>query len=301
MSRFPLVDLAALPPPKVIEEIDFEALFGAARGDFVTRFQAAAGVAYTALRDSDPGMLLLQTGSYREMILRERVNAAARAVLLPFAQGADLDNLAAFFAVARLTRAADPSAVPPVEAWTEGDAAFRRRIQLAPAGYAVAGPRDAYLYHTLSASADIADAGVQSPVPGDVLITLLPVAGADGAALVALIARLFAGNDLRPMGDKVIVELATILPYAIHARLTLYGGPADQPILAAAQAAVTDLAARSEALGVDITQSALTAALHQPGCKRVELLSPPADITVSSRQAARCVSIQLETIVAVEP
>ncbi|XHF77136.1 hypothetical protein R3J27_08275 [Xylella fastidiosa subsp. multiplex] len=45
--------------------------------------------------------------------------------------------------------AGDPSkGIPPT---MESDAAFRRRIVLAPEGYSVAGPEGAYIYHAISA------------------------------------------------------------------------------------------------------------------------------------------------------
>ncbi|MRT52098.1 baseplate assembly protein, partial [Xylella fastidiosa subsp. multiplex] len=46
-------------------------------------------------------------------------------------------------------------------------------IVLAPEGYSVAGPEGAYIYHAISAHADVLDVSATSPTPGDVIITVL--------------------------------------------------------------------------------------------------------------------------------
>lgn len=76
--------------------------------------------------------------------------------MLPYALGADLDNLAAFFGVERqLVDPGNPRAWPPEPPVWEEDDRFRRRIQLALEGYSTAGPAGAYLFHAFSASGRI--------------------------------------------------------------------------------------------------------------------------------------------------
>ena len=92
-----VTDLSSLPQPSVIEALSFEAIFGELQADFQSRYPQ-----YSALLASDPAIKLLEVAAYREVLLRNRINAAAKASLLAFATGSDLDHLAAFYGVTRL-------------------------------------------------------------------------------------------------------------------------------------------------------------------------------------------------------
>ena len=81
-----VTDLSSLPHPSVIEALSFEAIFGALQADFQSRYPQ-----YSALLASDPAIKLLEVAAYREVLLRNRINAAAKASLLAFATGSDLD------------------------------------------------------------------------------------------------------------------------------------------------------------------------------------------------------------------
>jgi phage-related baseplate assembly protein len=102
---------------------------------------------FDALVPSDPAFKILEVAAYREMLIRQRVNDAAKAVMLAYAQRGDLDQLGALLAVERLIL--DPgnldAGIPPT---MESDEDFRRRIQLSPEGFSVAGPEGAYVFHT---------------------------------------------------------------------------------------------------------------------------------------------------------
>src|SRR5699024_11217120 len=103
-------------------------------------------------RESSPLTNRLEENAYRELVWRQRVNEAAQAVMLAYACGADLDNLAALLDVARnVIEPADPEARPPRPATLESDHDFRARILLLLEGLSVSGPPGAYRYHALSA------------------------------------------------------------------------------------------------------------------------------------------------------
>ncbi len=62
-------------------------------------------------------MKLLQENAYREVIWRQRVNEAARAVMLAYAAGSDLDQIGANANLARLViTPADDATFPPTPA-----------------------------------------------------------------------------------------------------------------------------------------------------------------------------------------
>ncbi|MEI7202604.1 baseplate assembly protein, partial [Pectobacterium parvum] len=128
-----------------------------------------AAVARTLALESDPLVKLLQENAYRELLWRQRVNEAARAVMVAFAQGNDLDQLGANFSVSRLViTPADDSTLPPTPALMESDSDLRLRIQQSFEGLSVAGSVGAYQYHGRSADGRVADVSVISPSPASV-------------------------------------------------------------------------------------------------------------------------------------
>lgn len=283
------VDLSRLPAPAVVEALSYEVILAAMLADLTARDPS-----FSALVESDPAYKLLEVCAYRELILRQRVNDAAKGVMLAYAVGNDLDNLGALLGVTRLMLdPGDPthSIAPTMEA----DADFRRRITLAPEGFSVAGPEGAYIYHSLSASPDVLDASATSPTPGAVVVSVLSRTG-DGTApadtLAAVNARL---NDtsVRPLTDQVTVQSAVIVPFAVTGTRYTYAGPDSTVVLAASDASLAAYLAESHRLGRDITLSGLDAAIHVPGIQRVDLTAPTANIVVDRTQAAWCTSIAL--------
>lgn len=293
MSGYSAIDLSLLPVPDVVETLDYEVILAAMKADLAAR---APGVAAVLALESEPLVKLLQVAAYREVLIRARVNDAAQAVTLARATGTDLDNLAALFGVVRLVISpGNPSAVPPVAPVLESDADLRRRAQLALEGFSTAGPEGAYVFHALSASADVLDVSATSPGPGDVLVTVLSRtgSGAAPAPLLATVQAALNADDVRPLCDNVIVQSASIVSYAITATLFFYPGPDSAVVMAAAQAAATAYAATQHRIGRDVTISGLHAALHQPGVQRVVLTAPATALTIGSAEASWCTAITL--------
>lgn len=283
------IDLSRLPPPTVVEPLSYEEILAAWVADLQARDPA-----FTALTDSDPAMKVLQVGAYREMLFRQRVNDAARSVMVAYAAGANLDQLGAIMGVTRfLLTEADPVAGTP--AVYESDDDFRRRIVLAPEALSVAGPEAAYVFHALSAHSDVRDASAISPAPGEVLVTVLSHTGAGVPAapvLAAVTARVSADN-VRPLTDDVTVQAATVVDYQVQATLFTFTGPDPSVVIAEAQKRVEALVDESRRLGRDVNRSAFFAALHVPGVQRVDLIQPAADQVLDRTQAAHCTGIAL--------
>ena len=287
------VNLSQLQPPDVIEALDFEAIFAAMLADLQARDPV-----FSALVESDPAYKILEVAAYRELLLRQRINDAAKSVMLALATGADLDQIAANYNVERLViDPGDPVAVPPVPPTYESDADFRNRILLSLEGYTTAGSVGAYQFHALSASGDVKDVAVASPplVPGQVNVAVLSRTG-NGAASTPLVNTVYAAlsaDTVRPLCDAVVVQSAGIVNYSITAVLTLYPGVGQETALAAAQAAAQAYAADMHRIGRDITRSGLFAALHQPGVQNVSLTAPSADVVIAWNQAAWCTAINV--------
>lgn len=282
-----MLDLSALPAPQVLETLDFEALY---QGKLAT-FRRYMGDNWTANLESDPVTKQLELSAYGDMLLRARVNDAAKALLLAHAQGTDLDQLAANVNLQRLViQAGDPQAVPPVAHVKEADDALRERVQLAYEGLTTAGPRNSYILHARNASARVADAEAESPSPACVTVTVLSLEG-DGAAapeLLATVAAALNDEDVRPLGDRVTVNSAQILPYRIDAVLHMKGpGPESDAALAEAERKLAAWVNPRRRLGIEVARSAVDAQLHVAGVARVELRGWQ-DIVPSKAQAAYC-------------
>lgn len=283
------VDLSLLAPPTIVETLDFERIFADQLADLQARLPT-----FTALVESDTAYKILEVTAARELLMRQRVNDAARAVMPAFAIGADLDHLAALLGVTRFMLA-PADLVLGIPAVMESDDDLRRRMVLAPEGYSVAGPEGAYVFHALSADPDVLDASAISPAPGEVLVSVLSRvgSGAASAGLIAAVAGFVSDENRRPLTDLVTVQSAQIVNYAVVAAITTFGGPDSNVVLADARARLDEYVADSHRLGRDIARSGLLAALHAPGVQNVLLSSPAASIVIDRSQAPYCTGITI--------
>lgn len=289
----PTIDLSQLPAPVVVEALDYETLLAERKATLVSLYpeDQQEAVARTLALESEPVVKLLQENAYRELILRQRVNEAAKANMVAYANDADLDQLGANNGVTRLTLTpADASTLPPTAAVMESNEDFRVRIAAAFEGLSVAGPTGAYEYHAKSADGRVADASAISPSPACVTITVLSRenTGEASADLLAVVEAALNDEDVRPVADRITVQSAQIVDYQIEAELYLYPGPEAEPIRAAAETKLAAFVSAQSRLGRDIRKSALYAALHVEGVQRVELLKPVADVVLDKTQAAYC-------------
>lgn len=294
----PTIDLSQLPPPDVVESLEFELIFTERKNALIAAVpeEQRAAIVRTLALESEPLTKLLQENSYRELILRQRINEAARASMVAFAVGSDLDQLAANNNVKRLMLSAgDPNAVPPIPPVYESDADLRVRIPSAFEGLSVAGPVGSYEHHARSADGRVADASVISPAPAYVTVTVLSREG-DGTAPADLIEKVTIAlndEDVRPVADRVTVQSATIVNYEIDAVIYCYPSPEYEPITAAAEAQLKRYTTQQHRLGRDIVLSAIYAALHVQGVQRVEIKKPVADIKLGKTQASYCSNISV--------
>ena len=282
------IDLTLLPAPDVLELLDYESILAAMLSDLRARHPA-----FDALVESDPAYKLLEVCAYRELLLRHRVNDASRAVMLAYALGTDLDQLAGNYGVARLViTPADDTTTPPTAAVYEADDAFRARVLLSLEGYTTAGSRGSYKFHALSASGDVKDVSVTSLEPGTVSIAVLSHAdtGAAPAATIAAVTAALNAETVRPLCDSVQVQSASIVNFTVSATLSVYAGTDQAAIRAAALAKLDAYLAAQHQLALGVSRSGIMAALHQSGVRSVTLTSPAADVACSWKQAAWCTS-----------
>ena len=286
------VDLALLPPPEVIETLSFESLLDAQVAELVNRYP---DIIDTIDLESEPVRKLLEVSAYRELQLRARYNDEARALLLAYATQGDLDHIGAtYYQAPRLTvTEANFSTTPITAAVMESDNDYRYRLSLKPESYSVAGPRDAFKFHALTADGQVKDASVTSPTPGTTEVFILSHAGtgAPSAALVATVLAALSAETIRPLSEQVIVTAGSLINYNLDVSLTLFPGATSEIAILAAQTALAAFASDTHRLGRDVIKSAIDAASHQPGVKKVTIASPAADIACADNQAPNCTSI----------
>jgi len=283
------VDLSRLPAPTVVEQLSFETILAEMIADIQARMPE-----FDATVESDPAVKILQVAAYRELLNRQRFNDRARGVMLAYATGSDLDQLAALVGVTRLV-IQEENAVLGLPQILEPDDALRQRVVLAPESFSVAGPELAYVFHARSAHADVLDASAISPVPGEVIVTVLSRTG-DGTASAEVLEAVEAvvnSRPVRPLTDLVTVQSVEVVPFTIEAQLFTFPGPDASLIVAAAQAKLDEHLAANRLIGRDLTFSGLNAALHVEGIQRVQFTTPLATIAISSTQVAHCTAVDV--------
>ena len=299
-----LIDLSKVPVPEIIEELNFEQLYDKNKQLLISIEPSYA----EALQfDSDPQAKQLQILTYREMHLIAKVNQATRANILASAFGKDLEAFASNYNIELLVITPEnPATNPPTPAVLESDDALKRRVQLAFDGLNTAGSVDGYIFHTLGADGRVLDADAYSPAPCEMVVVVLAhtQTGLPTNDLLIKIRNHFGLTDdgtaqlktpskIRPQGDRVTVQSAEIINYAVQAELNIMPGPDKQVVLAAANHALAQYQLEQRKLGASITLSGIYKALHQSGVNDVNIIQPANNVTIEAYQAAYCTSINI--------
>ncbi|MGV8955976.1 MAG: baseplate J/gp47 family protein [Cypionkella sp.] len=273
-------ELANLPPPIVVNEIGYEAGLAALRARAVSIFQDAGVLYDTAELETDPVQVLLQVAAYADMLLRQRINEAIQANLLAFATAGDLDHLAQFYDVVRLSG--------------ETDDALRIRVVLNIRGRSTGGTEPRYRSVALGVPG-VADAAVyvigRSPIV-HVAVFSTANAGIADAPLLAAVDAAMQNPAVRMVNDTIVVAGASNIATPITANIWLLP-ETSASILTQMQTSLQAAWATSMGLGRDVTRSWLISKLMLDGVQKVEITSPAADIIVPFDQAAALGAITL--------
>ena len=248
--------------------------------------------------EADPAHMVLQACAYEYWLAQQDYQTQVKNQTIAYAEGVWLDIIGADPRVKcqRLTIVpANPNATPPVAAVMESDADYRARMVLRNEGYTTAGSSGAYLYHTLSVDGDIRDASVQSPNPGEVLLTVLTWSnnGSASTSLVNKVQTAVSADTLRPLCDLVTAQAAQVETYSVSANITTYPGADIPDTLARAKAAIEARCALHFKLDHDINRSDLIAAGSVVGVQKLELLQPAIDLVTNASTARRCIAVTL--------
>lgn len=306
MSRFIAPDLARLPKLPLVEP-DHQSILDQRMAAFATKAEAV-GLTYDVdALDSDPVKIDQILGADREVGMKAELNDQVRAVMLASSWGAYLDHIAAtYYGISRLQIGVDEETGDPV---MEKDPAFKNRIALAPEAFSTAGPEGAYVFHALEldGAGDVADAAAYSEEDGavydtdapvlapEILVVVLPRLGYAGTG-PALIDRVYAAvtaSEVRPLGDKVTVELADEAGYQVEATIRIAPGADPEPIAVEARKQVEAYVAARRRIGATVQRLGLGGALRVTDVTEIELTAPAADIDRGSKGAATCTDITI--------
>ncbi|MBD3610536.1 MAG: baseplate J/gp47 family protein [Gammaproteobacteria bacterium] len=294
----PTIDISTLPAPEIVEQKDYDTILAEMLADLQSRDPELD------INVTDPSYRTLEVSAYREFLLRQEFNDRARAMLLAFASGSDMDHIGVtYYQLERLViTPGDPSAVPPVDPVYESDEAYLERLLLSEQGQSVAGPVGSYKFLSMSADGQVKDTKplAHTPNPGDITIVILSHTG-DGTADQALqdiVDAALSDEDVRPMNDTPIVQSATILDYTINATLALFPGADEATTLQSANDSAQSFVDSQHMIGRTITLDGVLGALRVSGVSKVTLNNTVGtDITaekaVSDTEAAYCSGITI--------
>lgn len=256
-------DLSSLPAPNVVEALDFESINAAHRADLIARHPSAAAVLDL---ESEPLTKLVESNAYRELLVRDRVNTAARAYLLAYANGADLDHKGDFYGLPRLIG--------------EGDERYRVRIKLRIKSLAGNGTREAYEVAAMTVSLDVRAARATQPTPGSVLVLVWVEQGADAAATLEAVRVALTRESALILGVNLLVQLAR--PRLINVRARIFrNASAPSNIVQQIAEAFPGLIEKHAALGQDLSRAWISARLVVDGVVHVDYPSAdePSELT----------------------
>ncbi len=254
MTTFATIDLSTLPQPAAVQTWTFAGIVQARLADFTQRM-LAAGIPYdTSALESEPAVKLQETGAYREGLVYQRINEAVLATSLAWAQGADLEVVAATFQTFRAPGELDPS--------------LRSRAQLAWEALSQGGTYGGYSYKARAAApVDLADVAVYGGevagvAAGQVMIVCLGAAASGALAQGTLQAvRAAFPRANRKVNDQIVVRAATPLPWSVDATLILNSGADAATVIAAQTAALNTFAASRRKIGASVSPGNIVSVL----------------------------------------
>lgn len=242
------LDLSQLQAPSVIKALDWEAEIALFVTDLSARLPEWVGVF-----EGDAFRKICQSWAYRLVLKDEEHNRDARALLIAYAVGADLDHLlATYHRTQRLPG--------------ESDESFRSRGQLAPEARADFGlTAGGYIYQIRTTfGGELRDVRAIHRGDGRVEVRLLGTAatGAVAGALLLAVAKSFAPEGATASTDVLTVLAADVETVTVNVTLVLPPGPDRGSVVAAARAGLDAFATRIFRLNTSLYAQAVKSAAH---------------------------------------
>ena len=280
-----VIDLTALPKPAVVQEYEYEAVVTRQKARFLAEWEALRTAlpdlpAYDTLKlETDPAAISIQAESYREILLLARINEAARARLLAFATGSDLDQLAAFYDIMRMPG--------------ENDTRLKTRVVLAIQGRSTGGPKERY--KSIAMNSDIRVESVEpyrvgrSPLIYVAVFSSEP-GGVASADLLSNVRAALNDDNVRLANDEFVVASAVLNVVNLAADVWLLPD-ADDATVGRATTALREAWLVEQALGRDLIREWWVSKLMVAGVHKVTPAT--ADVVVPPYEAVTIGTIEL--------
>lgn len=300
MSRFPFasLDLSLVPAPQVVKLVDYETIRAQRVADLAARFNAAGIPFDVEALETDPSVIHQEEDAYREMLDRQAINDAAVSVMLAYAIGGDLDNLAALLGLRRLViKPEDTTTIPATPAVYQSDDELRAMCRVALEGAAVGLTGGGYKLIALQAAPEVKSVGLVKSPGGRVDVILLGRA-ADGSVADEVVARVntvLQADEGGQLTDIVTVRSVSPHPYDIIVEAIIPAGPSAVAVKTASEKALAAVAKQLQVIGGRVPTDALIAAGRVAPMTKFILTSPASDIIAAPDQApyARSIAVNL--------
>ncbi|OCC05259.1 hypothetical protein BA190_10170 [Labrys sp. WJW] len=281
MADLTIDALAALGKPDIIETLDYEAILRARKAKFLEKL-TEHGLANDVIDlETDPGAVLLEESSYRELVLRARGNDIARDRYLYFARGPGLDHMGAFYDCFRLV--------------DEKDDRYKQRIILAIQGRSPGGTAPRYKSVAMGVSLDVADVNVYTNgIDPTVWVAVFSVSnnGVAPQALLDAVSAALNAPEVKMVNDTIKVRAAVVVIVDVTAALTLLPDTPES-ILASLSAGLPGQWAAEGGSGRDLTRDWIRSRLMVSGVYSVAMSAPAADRVMQQYEAVRIGNVAL--------
>jgi len=298
-SRFTVIQPELLGKMAVLEDIDSETIITNRMARFKqiwTDHDPPAGAVYDVENlEFDPIRICQEASADFEMLLRNRINQAAKDVTLAFGYGTNLDGIASRY----------PYGVPRLEG--ESDDQYRRRIWLSPNILTPHGVHESYVFWALSSDPTYRDAAaLTKPASGHVFIPVL-LDDIDAAPWFKAVGteqwvwtrkitqhpippgpqRLATFKYINEPGRKGLTDVVHVVrPKVVHTSYDIdvwtFPGVDFQDVMLDTRTALDKYVESRRWLGNDHTRMDIFAAIKQQAVYNADIKSPAADVVVGS-------------------
>jgi phage-related baseplate assembly protein len=279
-ERVSVILPANLQPMVVLEKLDVETTLAAR----MTRlkelwkfYDPPAAAQYDVEQlEFDPIKINQEVASYFELLIRDRVNQAARSVTLAYAIGTDLDAIASRY----------PGGVPRLDG--ESDDRYRRRIWLSPNTLSPHGTAEAYEFWALTALPSLRDVTAIRAVMHDyyptILITCLkepPNEPKPTDEELVFVRAYIQSLSRQGLTDVISINPPKVREIEYNISVWLYPGTAQEQTLTKIRDNLAKLLDSQYWLGHDHSHTAIHAACNFTGVHHVDIIEPAHDVFVA--------------------
>jgi phage-related baseplate assembly protein len=278
-GRYPVIDPARLGRMLVLEDIDTDAIIKtrmARLKEIWASHDPPAAAQYDVEElEFDPILINQECCTYFELLLRDRVNQAARAVTLANAVSTDLDAIASRY----------PGGVPRVEG--ESDRRYRQRVWLSPNPLTPHGTAEGYQFWALSALPTVRDVTTIKIRPrlddNPIILVTCMMEGADPIPTLEqllVIRRYIIAESRLAMTDVISIAAPKLIKIDYRIKVWLYPTVDEASTLAQLKTNLAALIEDQRWLGRDHTRAAIAGAAMIAGVQNIEVVSPAHDVAV---------------------